>query len=244
MKQPLHDIELIERYFDNALSPEESQEVAQRLKRDYDFRKLFDTEKLLVDTIRLEAAKRDLDYLRELERSFSGKNNTPGHRIAYYLATAAAITAVILFVWMPTNDANPGSLFAEYFQPQPNIFEPLRRDESGNSPRRQAFQAYEQENYQRAALLFTQLLTEDEDPGMMMLLGNCNLVLGETDAAKANFLNVIRTSAELTPAAKWYLALSHLRSGESDRTRSLLQEVSTTESPYAAKANILLDELE
>lgn len=244
MKQPLHEIELIERYFDNALSQQETQEIAERLKGDYDFRKLFDREKLLVDTIRFGAARRDLDYLNELERSISDKKSAARQSVFYYLAAAACIAAIILLIWMPTKDANPESLFAEYFQPHPNIFEPLLRNESDISPRGQAFQAYEQEDYQQAALLFTELLAENEDPGMRMLLGNSNLILGNTEAAKQNFSEVIRISPDLTAGAKWYLALTHLKSGEPGRAKQLLQDVLTTDTPYADKATRLLADLE
>lgn len=244
MKEPLHDIELIERYFDNALSPEETRDVAERLKRDYDFRKLFDREKLLVDMIRFEAARRDLQYLRNLEESFSGKKSSHLQYVYYYLAAAACIAAIVLLVWMPAKDSRTQSLFAEYFQPHPNIFEPLLRNESDNSPRTRAFQAYEQENYQQAALLFTGLLTENEDAGMMMLLGNSNLILGNTEAAKQNFSGVIRISPGLRAGAKWYLALSHLKSGEPDSAKQLLLEVSATGTPYAERAEGLLAELQ
>lgn len=244
MKQPLHDIELIERYFDNVLSPEETRDVAERLKRDYDFRKLLHREKMLVDTIRFEAARRDLEYLKNLEGSFSEKKNSHLQCVYYYLAAAACIAAIVLLVWMPAKDSSPQSLFAGYFQPHPNIFEPLLRNESDNSPRTRAFQAYEQENYQQAALLFTGLLAENEDAGMMMLLGNSNLILGNTEAAKENFSGVIRISPELSAGAKWYLALTHLQSAEPDSAKQLLLEVSETGTPYAEKAGRLLAELE
>ena len=69
MKPTLQDIELIERYFDNYLSSQETQGLAGRLKRDQDFKKLFDREKLLINTIRYEAASRDLAYLKAMESS-------------------------------------------------------------------------------------------------------------------------------------------------------------------------------
>ena len=69
MKHSLHNIELIERHFDNALSPQETVELKARLKIDYEFQKLFDQEKILVNAIRLQAAKKDLDFLKEPARA-------------------------------------------------------------------------------------------------------------------------------------------------------------------------------
>ena len=74
MKNLLPDIELIERYFDNNLSFEETDDLKNRLKNDLAFQKLFDHEKLLINTIRYQAAKKDLDFLKGIEKSFSEKS--------------------------------------------------------------------------------------------------------------------------------------------------------------------------
>jgi hypothetical protein len=244
MKHPLHDIELIERYFDNTLSSAETIELKERLKKDYEFQKLFDQEKVLVSTIRLQAAKKDLAFLKDLEKSFGEQKNPYIRTHWYYYAAAACITLVALFMWNQWGGAEkPEELYAAYFQPHPNIFEPTLRGESAENARAQAFQSYEQGNYERASESFTRLLEGEQDAGMLMLLGNSNLLLDRTELAKQNFMDLIAHFDELDLPAKWYLSLCYLKTGDTASAQKLLAEIAQTETAYAGKANDLLQRL-
>lgn len=71
MKDPLHDVEVIERYFDNALTSEEREEFSRRLLADRGFRNLFVQERTLIAAIRFQGLRSDLGYLKELENSWT-----------------------------------------------------------------------------------------------------------------------------------------------------------------------------
>jgi hypothetical protein len=243
MKHPLHDIELIERYFDNELTPSETDQLKDRLKNDFEFQKLFDQEKLLVNTIRVEAAKKDLQFLKEIENSLAGSQRSYIRRHWYYYAAAASISIIVLALWMPWGKENPAELYMAYFQPYPNVFEPTLRGESNLSLRAQAYQAYDQENFQRASEIFSQLVTEKPDAGMLMLLGNSNLILGKTELAKKNFMQLIDQSEDLDAEGKWYLSLCHLKLGDVSAARSLLADIASSENPKKAEASELLEKL-
>ena len=83
-----------------------------------------------------------------------------------------------------------------------------------------------------------------DDAESLLLLGNCNLILGNTQAAIANFTRLSSTSAELSVQAKWFLALAHLRNGDERRARPLLNEIAGMNVSYTPKAKEILDELE
>lgn len=244
MKHPLHDIELIERYFDNALSADETIELKDRLKKDYEFQKLFNQEKILINTIRLQAARNDLAFLKELENSFGDKRPSYIRRHWYYYAAAACITLVALFLWNPWGGpVTPGELYATYFQPHPNIFEPTLRGESDATLRARAFQSYEQGNYALASELFTRILQQEKNAGMLMLLGNSNLALGNTALAKQNFIDLADDFDELDDGAKWYLSLCYLKTGDVPSAQKLLAEVAQAQTTYASKAKELLEKI-
>jgi TolA-binding protein len=244
MNERLQDIDLIERYFDNALSAEETEALRVRVKNDREFQKLFDRETLLVKAIKYEGAARDLAFLKGVEQSIGGKETTVKKNTWYYYAAAASVAILALAVLIPSGKVTPETLYAEYFQPHPNNFDVTLRGESENDLRNRAFQAYEQGNYQAAASLFTELLKTDQDAGALMLLGNSHLMLGKTELAKQNFSDIINNFDDLDTAGKWYLSLSHLRDGEIDEARTLLKEVGSARSPYADRARELLTELE
>ena len=244
MKEDLQDIELIERYFDNALSTEETEHLRERMERDSQLKKLFDREKLLINTIRVDAASRDLQFLQSLEASLSNPTQGKARTWYYYYAAAACAAILALALWMTSRQEGPEQLYTAYFQPHPNIFEPVLRGASDGSLRSQAFQSYEQGDYRRAATLFSELMHDNQEPGMLMLLGNANLMIGNTTDAKKNFLDLISRYDELDVAAKWYLSLCYLRNGEVQPAIELLKEVQHAPSSYAGKAGNLLRELE
>lgn len=245
------DIELVERYFDNTLTELETAQLKQRLQTDAELSRIFEQEKLLINTIRFNAAENDLKFLKHLENSLS----QPGRRFLpkqwYYYAAAACIALFVLAgIFMPASQQTPQELYASYFEPYPNIFEPTLRGSSALVPRHaankraEAFQAYDEHSYEKAADLFTELLTEKREAGILLLLGNSNLALNKTEAAKNNFNDLITNFDELDIQAKWFLSLCYLKEGETEQARRLLKELEETEISYAKKASKLLKEVD
>jgi tetratricopeptide (TPR) repeat protein len=239
MNTPISDIELIERYFDNELSDQETAHLKIRLTSDLELKKLFEREKLLINTIRFNAAKNNLTYLKQVERSIGGGKSAT--RYLYYLAAAACAGLLVLAgIYLPMPNQHPAHLYADYFAPHPNIFEPTLRGGNTNSIREEAFHAYEQADYQKAAELFTKVLQEKSESQILLLLGNSNLMLGKTEEAKKNFTELISRHDDLDLQAKWFLSLCYLKNGEVDQARKLLKELGDTDISYAEKAKELL----
>jgi hypothetical protein len=251
MNHSIEDIELVERYFDNTLTDQETAQLTIKLQKDAELLRIFEQEKLLVKTIRFRAAENDLKFLKHLEKSLSqpGKRYLPRHW--YYYAAAACITVFALAgILMPASQQTPQELYASYFEPYPNVFEPALRG-SGSllhrqaiNKRAEAFQAYDERSYEKAAQLFAELLTEKQDPGMLLLLGNSNLALNNTEDAKKNFNDLIANFDGLDIQAKWFLSLCYLKEGQTEKARNLLEELGETEISYAKKAKKLLKEVD
>ncbi|HMG89405.1 MAG TPA: tetratricopeptide repeat protein [Chryseolinea sp.] len=242
------DIALVEKYFDAELNDAELKNFTTRLESDEHFKLLVEQEKALIAAIRFDGAASNLQYLEELETKL--QKETPlrissGSNKWYYYAAAAAVGMTILVtVFMNSFNENPDQLFQAYFTPYPNMFEPtVRSNQSSDSKRAEAFQAYEQGNYQKAATLFTDLLKDNKDAGMLLLLGNSNMMLGNLEEAKANFITLNDDFDDLDMQAKWYLSLCYLKNGEMDKAQALLKELGDTEISYATKAKELLEKV-
>jgi len=240
------DIALVEKYFDSELNDAELKNFTTRMESDENFKLLVEQEKALVAAIRFEGAAANLQYLEELESKL--EKETPirlgsGPNKMYYYAAAALIgITVVVAVFMNSFKENPDQLFQAYFTPYPNMFAPgLRSNQSIDSKRAEAFQAYDQRNYQKAATLFTDLLKDNKDAPMLLLLGNSNLILGNTEEAKTNFITLNQDFDDFDIQAKWYLSLCYLKSGETDKVQALLKELGNTEISYATKARELLE---
>jgi len=242
------DITLVEKYFDAELNDAELKNFTMRMESDENFKSLVEQEKVLIAAIRYEGAVSSLKYLEDLESKL--QKETPlslssGSRKLYYYAAAAVVGITIAAaVFMNTLKDNPEELFQAYFTPYPNMFEAATRsNESVESKRTDAFRAYERGDYQEAASLFKDLLKDNNEAGMLLLLGNSNLILGNIKEAKENFIALNKDFDELDMQAKWYLSLCYLKSGETEKARAILKELGDTEISYATKARELLEKV-
>jgi tetratricopeptide (TPR) repeat protein len=162
----------------------------------------------------------------------------------WYLLAAALIGLLIVAKFVLSPSVTAEDLYQEHFRPYPNVFEPTVRGSAHAGARTEAFKAYEKGDYSNAANLFTQLLQGGPDPGMLLLLGNCNLILGNTDDAIRNFIDLKAQSTELTLQSNWFLGLAYLKNGDREKALLLLRELSVTESSYAGKSRDIIKQLE
>ena len=242
------DIALVEKYFDSELNDAELKNFTMRMESDENFKSLVEQEKVLIAAVRYEGAVSSLKYLEDLEVKLEKETplrlSSAPTKWYYYAAAAAVGITVVVAVFMNNFRNQPDELFQAYFTPYPNMFEPTTRSsESTDSKRKDAFQAYEQGDYQKAATLFEDLLKDNKEAGIVLLLGNSNLILGNVEEAKANFIALDKDFDELDMQAKWYLSLCYLKSGETEKARAILKELGDTEISYATKARELLDKV-
>jgi hypothetical protein len=255
MNYSQNDIDLVERYFDNTLTEQETAQLKYRLDSDSELKRLFEQEKLLINTIRYQGAQNNLQFLKQLEQTLEQPQGRLNMKPWYYYAAAACIALLIAAgIFWPSSQDTSKDLYAAYFEPYPNVFEPtlrssnaashLRGSITATSERSEAFKAYEDENYEKASRLFATLIKENKEPGMLLLLGNSNLALGRTTEAKENFSELITTFDDLDIQAKWFLSLCYLKEGNVTQARELLKELGDTEISYATKARELLNKVD
>lgn len=202
----------------------------------------------LAQGIRYHFLHKKLDELRALEKVLPAvESETAVVRVLHYwkpLAAAAAIILAISFVFLFNRSESSDELFARNFEPYPNVFEPTQRGVDGTSDKRaSAFAMYEQRNFEGAAKLFKELLSEKKEPEILLLLGNANLVLNREEEAKNNFLTLIRDFDGLDEQAKWFLSLCYLKSGEQEKAKLIWEELGDPKVTYSEKAKKLLNEV-
>lgn len=237
----------MERYFDSELSVDEMQTFNSRVQTDSAFKSLIEREKIIIGAIRNQGLLDNLNYLKTIEEKIQGNYSQPAFarvQTWYYYAAAAVVALLIAIKVLLPSQQSSEELFAEYFTPYPNVFEPTTRGSDLLTKRAEAFQAYEQKNYKQAASLFSDLLREKNESGVLFLLGNSNLMLGEVTEAKENFLTLINDFDDLDLQAKWFLSLSYLKAGDEENARKILKEVGETENSYASKAQELLQQID
>jgi len=242
------DIALVEKYFDAELNDSEMNHFTSRMESDQNFKTLVEQEKAIIGAIRHQGLTENLQYLETLEANLGNSSHVRVQApVKKWYYAAAAVTIGVLIVGkilLNSFSESPDKLFEAYFTPYPNTFEPTVRGNSAITKRTQAFEAYDQGDYENAAILFTELLATNKEPGMLLLLGNANLILGNVEKAKENFIILNKDFDELDIQSKWYLSLCYLKSGDVERARTMLKELGNTEISYANKAKELLDKVD
>lgn len=234
-----NDVDLIEKYFSHELDSREANDLKHRAQSSKELQAQFEVERALVHGIRVEAAKADLNFLKGVEQQLARKESANGW---YYYAAAASV-ALLIAAWFVLSPpaASSSDLFAAHFEPYPNVIEPVVRGSSSISARELAFQAYEAGDFAQARAGFEQLT--DRDAGTTLLMGNALLADGETALAIQTFSDLIETSDEYDAEATWYLGLCYLKKDDTETATYWFNRLASRNSPYAAKARRVLDEL-
>jgi tetratricopeptide (TPR) repeat protein len=255
MKTNKEDIDLIERYLDEKLDPEELSLFNQKLDKDPDFRRLFVDMDRLVEGIRLTARKTTLEEkLANLEQSLpfqkSGKemDETPviimWERVKKYKVAAAAVISMLFIATfvLVTQDfsTDPGKLYAENFEPFPN-YGPGNTRSSEKDDKQLAYTYYDLERYTEALEIFENLNLETVD---LFYASNAYMAVGEIDKAKPLLEEVIERGTGLAVHAKWNLALCFLKEGNLVTAKSLFNDLKNQGGEYQEEASQILDKIE
>lgn len=241
----MNDIDLIEHYLDGSLSDTERLAFEERVSREAELRAQVEEMTLIREGIMRASRKEVLKSLKELEATLP-EVETPVIALwrNTWLQVAAGISllAVCAYLLWP-RPQEPTQLFAEYFEPYPNIIMPTVRGvvENDSTVKAQAFRAYDQNDYELAIQLFEKLSTQDE--AVLLYLGNSYLASGQPEKALLLFEKVLNNYDVFDEQAEWYVAVSYLKLEEREKARAALQKVVARESSYKSKAQLILDKL-
>lgn len=250
MENNYDDIILLERYIEHSLTEDEIYRVEKRLANEPTFKELYKSEKLLVNGIRYGHLKGRLDQLKSLEATLPAiTSSRPAAKVIFLksywkqLAVAASLILSVISYLILNRPTDPGDLYAEYFQPYPNIILPKVRGTQEQNQETDAISAYENHDYEQAARGFREILATKPEPGILLLLGNANLILGNTDEALENFITLSKDFNEFDIQAKWFQSLCYLKKKDVNSAKLLLEEIAAGDSSYKSKAKEVLKKL-
>ncbi|MEN7549742.1 tetratricopeptide repeat protein [Rapidithrix thailandica] len=231
-----YDLELIEKYLDNALSAKEVEEVNQRLAEDDEFRRCVDQSRLMIHGIRRNARMQLRRKLDEIEESLIETDETKEAKIIslthsrILVSIAAAVTLLIISTLLIINlPETPQNLYVQYYQPYRNIVTANVRGELQELSKYElAFTAYDSGNYELATNLFKELLAKEATATYLFYLANSYLALEKNTQAAKYFEQVIHLNEDFVDQAKWYLALIALNEKNIEEAKSLLKELKTS----------------
>lgn len=161
-------------------------------------------------------------------------------RRLFPLAALAAAAALLLFMFNPfTQQLSPAQLADQNFTPY--TLETFMGNGDSDEFLKKGKKYYNGEAYALAIETFDQyLITNPTDGEVLLAKGSAQFKLNKIDASIQTFQQINNKTS-----AKWYLALAHLKNGESEKAKTLLQGLSKKEDNklYTEKAKELLKEL-
>jgi hypothetical protein len=153
-----------------------------------------------------------------------------------WLAVAASVALVVTTVYFLFTNTSEQDLYAEYFQPVPNVVAPITKGGGTNTDYNAAFRAYELGDYDRAVGLLQDL--DQSDAAVSFFLAITYMHLDRLQAASSSLNQIAKNdSAPYQRHAQWFLMLAEYRLGATVSSDSLLTILTgEIDHPYHTEA--------
>jgi len=224
-----HD--LIDRYFENSLSPREQVLFNDLLQNNSEFKTEFQFQKDLKKIISLKQQEDLKSTLKEIE-SRSRKRSILMHIPKKWMVAASFVVLTSLGIWgvqstfFPSNKA----IYDDYFKPSRNTVQPIVRGENLNTIEYRAFVAYEAQNYHKAINLFNSVESPNE-AYINFYIGVSYLALDKPEEAIALLKPVSELNSldekdnGFNKKAQWYLALAYVKINDEQNAITELKQI-------------------
>ena len=196
---------------------------------------------------------RGKDELKHIAKEINGNiakqfSNQTHRNWRIYAVSASVLLALAVGSILYTISQPSGSeqLFAEFFEPFPNIVPLIRKLEQPDLLK-QAMQAYELKNYQMAAeMLQSLVVAEHTNMTAHFYLGVTLLSLDDDTQVAINYFQqvIVEGNNKFVDYAQWYLALGYLKQDEPARTKRILEKLMTDNTDYIERGEQLLRALD
>ncbi|WCO01988.1 hypothetical protein [Psychroserpens ponticola] len=227
--------ELIQKYFNNTLTPDESKEVSKRLETNSEFQTLFNEYKDVQTAFQLNEKETLKDYLSTLDQK----------AIPFYkrlltnkllLTTIASCLIIGVFYFNSKNTFS--DLFETYYDSYPNVYQPVIRGNEINK-NADAFKAYENEDYLNAEQAFKIALEANDDDNIRFYYVMSLLNQNKTIQAK-HILDTLKTKEHnFLAEVYWYSALIAIKDKNDSEAIQNLNTVKKLNSNF--KANEIIE---
>ncbi|MEL6864514.1 MAG: tetratricopeptide repeat protein [Bacteroidota bacterium] len=167
------------------------------------------------------------------------------NQIAAAAAVLVLLTAAALF-WQNSSDER---LYRAFHQPfQEELIANARSGDPTAKPApllQEALEYYEAKDYDRSLVVFEQYLNGyPEDTKALFLAALAQIEMGQQAGAIDRLMTVRINDEQLFEDASWYMILAHVRSGERERAKQLLEELTQQKGGYyEQQAQNLLERL-
>jgi tetratricopeptide (TPR) repeat protein len=227
-KEELYDV--IDRHLRNELTGEEAKQLEELIQKDPDFANSLALHKEIQFTLADKGLRNFQQLVKEADEAYAAAppSAAPRKIIPLYLKIAASVALLVAIgaaIFLMRTPPSHTDLFNEYFA----TYSAPVNFRSGDSPYadedwKQALAYYDGGHYEEAIPYLTKVIANKPSNKLAQLLrGVGHLALGATAEAEQDFNALIEQGENLfVDQAKWYLALTYLKQGDTEKAKSLL----------------------
>lgn len=235
--------ELIAKYFENSLTPQEQLLFEEKLQQDAEFEAEFEFHAALKKAVTVAERQKIKAQIQKFESN--EKDTIKVFSLRKLMPYAAVFLVVIsiglFFILNQKNESN--QLYASYFEPYPNIEVSNLRANTKKTLENQAFTVYDLEDYKLAQTLFTKLLENNSKDYLHFYNGMCLMQLENFDFALEELNTIKATNSKYYEKALWFKALIFIKLNKKEDAKKLLNELVTNLSFKNKEAKQLLSKL-
>ena len=236
------NFDLIDRYFDNSLSPKEQFAFNSLLQTDEEFKSEFLFRKDLKKVLAVQQRDELKESLKAIEQKASMSSKLAIIPKKWLVAASFALI-LSLGIWSVKSFFFPphSAIYQEYFQTSRNTVQPIVRGENVQTIEYRAFVAYEAENYHKAINLFNSV----DNPHVAYIefyKAMCYLSLDKTSEAipllesVAYSSNLSGKSSGFDEKSAWYLGLAYLDLNDTEKAIAQFSKIANgSESQFKFK---------
>lgn len=241
----MNNFDLIEKYFENNLTPKEQIVFNDLLKNNEAFKAEFVFQKDLKKAIAFDQR----ENLKAMLQNFESKIKKES-KVLYlprkWFAAASIILILGLGTWVIKDTYLPSNqkIYTENFVAYRNIIQPVVRSSEVNTIEYKAFVAYENRECHKAINLFNSSKNAEAEY-IKFYKAMCYLSLSKTEDA-INLLLPIATSksnentkSDFKQIANWYLALAYLKNEEEQKAISQFSLIAKHPDDYYKKEDAI-----
>ena len=232
----------IDQYVLGEMEAQEARAFEQELEQDAELNRMF----LLTRDISAALNEREVlklrDQLDRIHEDVVVKQKPaiftlrPLLRIASVIIGLLAVSTVVLL----NRGMSDAEIYNQYFEPYHSTVR-VRSTVTVDNPLTKAMNFYDAGNFEKAALLFEQILAKDPDKAALNLYsGISHMEIEAYQKANHSFRKII--DSENNPymeQAEWYLGFCYLMTGEKEKALEQFETIAQSDSFYKDKARKL-----
>lgn len=238
--------ELFNSYLDGKLSPDDRQLFEQLLEEKPEYKILLEEHRRLKIAVTLEERSKIKEFLLEVDQNQKPSPNTSWKSWVFSGAAACVIVLAGLFLWTNLSMTPGEKIYKSYYETYPNLIAPTVRGESQTSLMTDAFLAFDNQDFEKASVLFENLQQEPNSEFAIFYQGICQLELGRPEKAIPLLLKVKEDAVNPDKiTATWYAALGYFQLNKLEEGTKAVKQVAEAEGhPFQSKAQELAQMLD